>query len=428
MTKLHKYFLLLFLLTFAPLAAQAQLSLEHLQQAALQQRQALKAQEHQIKRQDHRVQEQQGSYLPRVDLFYRGQESSRDDTLYERTPAYQGGAQMRWNLYNGGSDKAETSARQQELHAALLNLDATEQQVQLSVTLAFIDLWQARQGLETAQKALKQHEREAADAQLRYDAGVLRRDELLALQVAAHQARYERNAARTRLQQARNTLARETGLNLEQQMLDFSPLTCEVPLHSAAEAVELLQKHSSLERFQAGRIAAQKRARAAWGGHLPRTDLSLNWTQEEDSWAPGQGEEDENAVTVMLELNWNIYQGGRIKARESQWQQEAATQQALAQEHMASLKLQLDNLFLDRGVARDNLEVARENIQQAEESLRINRLSYQEGISTVAELLQAITARTRAEYQQTSALCDLRRAEYRIVGLLEAFAQKEDES
>lgn len=230
MTKLYKNLLLLLFMIMCPLAAQAELSLEQLQQAALKQRQTLQAQQHQIQRQEYRVQEQQGRYLPRVDLFYQGSESSSDYSIYERTPAYQAGAQMRWNLYNGGSDQAEKYAREQEMRSARLNLDATAQQVQLRVTLAFIDLWQAHKGLKTAEKALKQHEREASDAQLRYDAGVLRRDELLALQVAAHQARYERNAARTRLQQARNTLARETGLNLEQRNLNFAPLTCEVAL------------------------------------------------------------------------------------------------------------------------------------------------------------------------------------------------------
>jgi outer membrane protein TolC len=428
MTKLYKYSLILLLLILSPLAAQAELNLEQLQQAALEQRQTLQAQEHQIQRQEYRVQEQQGRYLPRVDLFYQGSESSSDYSIYERTPAYQAGAQMRWNLYNGGSDQAEKYAREQEMRSARLNLDATAQQVQLRVTLAFIDLWQARKGLNTAEKTLKQHEREASDAQLRYDAGVLRRDELLALQVAAHQARYERNTARTRMKQARNNLARESGLELEHQSLDFTPLIDEVPLPSVSEAYKQLQNHSSLEQFYASGIAAQKRARAAWGEHLPSSDISLSWTQQEDSWVPGEGNIDDDDVAIMLELNWNLFQGGQIKARENQWKQEAATQQAQAQEQMASLELQLNNLLLDRSVARDNLEVARENLLQAAESLRINRLSYQEGISTVAELLQSLTARTRAEYQRTSAQCDLRRAEYRIIGLLEAFPQKGNKS
>ncbi|MBN2232716.1 MAG: TolC family protein [Deltaproteobacteria bacterium] len=397
-------------------------TLAELQRVALENRRVLAEQGHQMRYHEAREAEQRGTFHPRLDLVYRGSDRSAADYYYAVAPSHSVGAAIDWNLYRGGADRAERAARERELAAAGIARHGTAQELQLAVALALVDVWQRDQALMVAAQDLERREREYADARTRYRVGVIRRDELLALEVAARQARLALNSVRAAREQALNILERETGLTpITVDGLDFSGLEQPAALPAPEECCRRLAEHSSVLRLSAAEDAALNRARAAAAERLPRADLGLGWERIEDSWLPGRGDEDEEDLQVMLELRWNLYQGGQVKNRERQQEEQARAAAARRDETVEHLRLLLDNLLLDREVAAENLEVARRNVVQAAESLRIGRLSYGEGISTVAELMQQLTLHAGAEYDVVRARCDLRRAELRLRGLLEDF-------
>ena len=79
------------------------------------------------------------------------------------------------------------------------------------------------------------------------------------------------------------------------------------------------------------------------------------------------------------------------------------------QEHMAQMiRLQVQKAFLDLETAARRIAVSEQAVTQAEESVRIIRNRYKEGLATVTDLLRVETALTVAKGNHLRALFDQR--------------------
>ena len=115
-----------------------------------------------------------------------------------------------------------------------------------------------------------------------------------------------------------------------------------------------------------------------------------------------------------LGLNWNLFRGFGDHAK----LKEAKSNEGM---HWYGIKRLEDQITLEIEEAavavttgRERLQVTRERVGLAEESLRIIRQRYQEGLTTVVELEQAELALSRSRLAWFRAVYDLRLALARL--------------
>ena len=126
----------------------------------------------------------------------------------------------------------------------------------------------------------------------------------------------------------------------------------------------------------------------------------------------------EGSYLVGITAEWDLFTGyrnsGAIRKAKAQW--DAARQQALKVRN--ELKLDMRRAQIHAVEAWKRLGVARKSVESAEESLRITRVRYREGVAALTDLLIAQVGLTAtrtgdiaAYYDYTVALSNLKRAQ-----------------
>ncbi len=132
--------------------------------------------------------------LPQV-AFHAGFEADRQTFATRGGANWLASASLRWNLFNGGADKArmaEAAASLERAHAIEIQASA---QVRLEIRRAYADLGAAKQRIEVAQAAVSMAEESLRITKNRFDAGLANVTDLLRTETALLEARNRRLAA-----------------------------------------------------------------------------------------------------------------------------------------------------------------------------------------------------------------------------------------
>jgi outer membrane protein len=151
--------------------------------------------------------------LPSVSAF--GNYGSIGTGINNAVPTRTYGVTMRLPLFDGGRRDARRSESQSEFRQEQIRTSDLRQQVELDIRLALDSLHSAEDQLKVAAEGIEQAEREVAQAQRRYDAGVANSLEPIDAQTRLARARDNRisallayNIARINLGQATGTIRR----------------------------------------------------------------------------------------------------------------------------------------------------------------------------------------------------------------------------
>ncbi|MEY2891886.1 MAG: hypothetical protein RJA98_1794 [Pseudomonadota bacterium] len=285
-------------------------------------------------------------------------------------------ALLRWNLYNGGADRAEWRAAESEQTAA--NEDVRRAQDEVAARLA--EAWFEAQRLD----ALRPASRERLADVRRLAQQVTRQSEL-------------GRAAEADVQQAQNALldaemsndllhAERSAAQARLQVLAGEPVGVVVPMPwPAVWATPAGPDHAALRAAQARAEAARLRMRSVPEALAPRLDFELR-KKLSDHTTPQVSTVQQRGWT--LGLNWDVPLGGETLARrdESLSRAEAADadQQGVAQTASAELEA-----LLPRAEALEkSLRLMAEQGQQLQALQRAGELQFEAGRRSVQQLMQ----------------------------------------
>jgi outer membrane protein TolC len=109
-----------------------------------------------------------------------------------------------------------------------------------------------------------------------------------------------------------------------------------------------------------------------------------------------------------VRVTFTLFDGGRAAAARAQAAAEADAVRRQLEDLDGRIRLEVTRSEVDVGVARRALEVSAGSVRAAEESVRVARDRYHEGVVRSSDLLDAETASLRAGLERTSALVALR--------------------
>ena len=267
-----------------------------------------------------------------------------------------------------------------------------EQQVRFETLKAFYGLLLSIEKKQVAADAVRLAEADVKLSRDRFEAGTSVASDLLAAQVQLAEARQQaiesdgdiataEAALNTALGLPVNTPRRING-ELRQRLFE---------LGTQDELIRLATEHRpDLARSALAANSAEVQVRGARNEYLPRVDVFATAGASRYNWINGSGD-----YVVGASVTFNLFDGGR-NARIAQ-ARSAASMASSEREHLQNrISLEVVRAYQHFISARERLQVAEQSIGQATEALRIVKDRYQEGLTTITEVLRSETTLTRA--------------------------------
>lgn len=315
-------------------------------------------------------------------------------------------------VFNAGRTRNSVKAAEigRQMHA--LETRSSELQVMQRVLEAYFGAKLGEAAYKAAEESVRGAEADLKRAEDFRCEGVTTDSDVLSIRVHLASVRQEAIERRTQLEVA---LA---ALNVAMGAPEDATFTLTTPLlETAYEASALGESQRSAvdERPEArlalkGMEAARIQEKTARAGYWP--EVFVRGVFEADrqevlnkggaNWFFGAG------------LRWNVFDGMETKARVAESRHGIDAAEARQRQTASGVRFEVRRAWLEWNAVKDRLALARASIAEAEESLRITRDRYANGLSTVTDLLRTEVAVLGAKTGYLSALYEQRLAATRL--------------
>jgi len=132
-----------------------------------------------------------GGYKPSVQIYggYQWRSPTYSTDLTQKFDGWAAGAQVSWNLFDGGYTRGKVSEAEARSTRARLEIENTTRRIELQVRTAYSDLAQEREVLESQKKVVEQAEEALRLAEARMEAGSGTQLDVLGAQTSLTEAR-----------------------------------------------------------------------------------------------------------------------------------------------------------------------------------------------------------------------------------------------
>jgi outer membrane protein TolC len=308
-------------------------------------------------------------------------------------------------LYDFGATRA--GVRSAEIGKKLGEEDRRRLQLALivGVARAYHGVALAEQGLQLAEESLKAAQSDLDRARSLNRAGLATDADVLSVQVQASAMSELRSRRDADLRIARAALNDALGLPLDTLHVLTSPL--EAPPAAAGRADLEHDAVTQRPELAGVRLAADlgtAQERMARSQYWPAISLhGVLEADRQDFIGKGGGN-----WMFAASLRWNVFDGGRARAQAAEARSQVQVAKATAKQMDSAVRLEVRRAEADFDAARERVQTTAGTVAQAEESLRIIRNRYSNGLTTVTDLLRAESALTEAKTRRLYALYDSR--------------------
>ena len=353
--------------------------------------------------------------------FGAGEETVRVPSMQKYQ--YSLGVQVTQPLFVGGSVYYNHELSRGNFEVAQQDLNATSQDVAISVAEAYYAILQIEKLLDVARKteeAMAAHRKTASDF---YSAGVVAKVDLLQAEVRLAEAQQDVIKAENSLDTAKSAFNNALGREISTPVrLSGAHLVLPGDMTLDGCMAQALHNRPELAAIRKAVEVSQSSEKLARSSFFPQVSAvydhtyakkSLSWDTDE-SWS------------VSLVAAWDFWEWGKQKydLDAAKAQTNAATQQARYLEEAVLLEVKQSYLSVEQ--AKKLISVTERAIEQAEENVRMSKERYAQNIVTITEVLDAevLLAHARLNYYYALYGYDLS-----VAHLLRAIGQKiEDEA
>ena len=320
-------------------------------------------------------------------------------------------ADLEWVLLDFGRRKSAVGAAKNRLLAANLGFNALHQGIVFKVQNAFYELSKVRGRIEVAQFSLDSALKVQEAAEDRFKLGLATAPDVSLARQQAAQAAFELEDVLAKERDAQVILAESIGITptVPLRVVDFSKLAIPTNLESSVEQTidrALEQRPDLLAQVAVLREkeADIRRARAAYyptlsfqgdvGGTFENAQLGVSGnalpsvSRDQGIWGAG------------LELTWSLFDGG---ARRRKLEAATADREA-AQHNLEDLcdqaVSQVWRYYTDTKLAIRRLDVAVALVEASDKSYRQTFEAYQNGLSSLVDVLTSRRELSQARYTQ----------------------------
>jgi outer membrane protein len=329
-------------------------------------------------------------------------------------------------LFAGGRLRHGTRSAERAALAAEWGAGQARADVALEVRVAFWTLHGALASLEATDAALAGVDEHLRDVRRRFEEGAALRSEVLAVQTRRSEVQLERVEAANAVRVARLELNRLVGLpagtevrpapipermpeldrerGLEPEPgTDAAPGAAQAP-GPAALAEQAVRARPELLAMMEQVEALRAQESAARGGRLPELAFVSRYIYARPNpYVFTEQGEFRGTWEAGVAVRWNLWDGGAQSARVAQARERLRAAEARLEEARERAVVDVSRQYLEAQRATEALGVAAEHVEHADESLRVVRQQWAEGVALSAQVLDAAAAYRQARAREARA-------------------------
>lgn len=396
-------------------------SLGDLQRLARENREAIKSYEIDLAIQNESVRKAKGELLPSLDVYYtmnRLNHTGISGDLPENDTLQAG---VSWTAFDGFKNYYDLEAAKTMTGYKRFMLQSATRDIYLNVALKFLGVYKSLENQKVAENEVSLYRDRLRQVELKYQVGVLKKSDVLKIKVELDNALQQERSAKADVITSMNLLSFETGADLDLSRLEFNMFSTLPTLGSYKDyEASLLENRSELNAMRVSLKAAGLNVKSSKSAFYPQADLSLTYNSyNQGDYFISSLENTSDEVKLKATLSMNLFDGMKKQAEVNQALLEEKKVSYSIAELERELRVSLKNTLVGYGVAVENLAVAESGTKEAEENLRVTDLSFDQGIATSSDVLDAILNLSRARFNRISARTDVFSADFALKRLLE---------
>ena len=310
-------------------------------------------------------------------------------------------------LYDFGKTSSSISAAQYGVKAREIETQRTKNQVAMDFIVSYLDLLESEKLLQVAGEEVTRYESHKKDAEAKFKAGVVTRNELLQADVTLSDSRQRYltadNLRSIRASKINSLLLRPLNDQFQAREVEASP-AAGITLEQAWTVAE--SENTDLKDLAARIAAKEESVKTSQAEYLPTLYVSGGYEYLENRYM-----EHQDNWSVIAGVNINLFAGGSSSSKVAIARSELRSFTLIRDKVLDNIRLAVKSAYLDLQSSTQKMDVTKAAVAQAEENLRLQRLRYKEGVGTATEVLDAVTLMTTAESNSWRALYGIKRAE-----------------
>lgn len=319
---------------------------------------------------------------------------------------YTGSLTLSQNIYDFGRTGSQVDIQNFNLDASRQDLDSTINQVVFGVKQAYFGVLQSNRNRDVAEDTVKQFQKHLEQAKGFYEVGTKPKFDVTKAEVDLSSAKLSLIRAESAVKVSRVTLNNAMGVpeapvytiedNLAFQKFDM-------PFQQALEAA--YKSRPDLQSLTARRMAVEKTIDFARAGFLPVLTGNAAYNRGGSSFLKEEG------WNVGVAVSIPIFSGFLTKNQVEEAKANLAVARANEETLKQSIYLDIQQAYLNLGVAEDSIANTLLAVQQATENFEIANGRYAAGVGNPIEVTDAEVLLTNARTAHIQALYDYKVAQ-----------------
>ncbi|SDS39580.1 Outer membrane protein TolC [Polaribacter sp. KT25b] len=290
----------------------------------------------------------------------------------------------------------QRKAARSKMEAMSLKTERTQDYMVFEVDKAYMQLQLAYKAVEVLEKALEAANANKKMADNSYKEGFLQRADVLNVEIRVTEVKNQLQTAKSNVQNASNYLS-----FLMNDKSDFIYKPTEnlsvVSLNVADKKIS--ENRSDIKAMELALKGYEQMNKADKMAFLPRLNAFGSYEMYDNKVFSG----DANGYIIGAQLSWDIFQGSKRFGKTQKSKAELEKSKLEYNQYVSKSNLELNKVKRQLIDAKNRLELTSLAVQQSEESLRIRKNRFKEGLEKTSDLLMAETqfSQKQLEYYQT---------------------------
>lgn len=306
-------------------------------------------------------------------------------------------------IYSGGKIDGSIEVAKQQHVAYQYELQSTLQSTKLAATSDYYSVLEAGNNVDVLKESVVRLQEHLKNTKIQYDVGVVAKTDVLRSQVELADAQQSLISAENAYAVAVSTLNNLVGLDLNTELKLMGGLTYLKDNRTLNESLDYAMKNQpAIYQAEAGVKAAKAAIKIKNAAYMPQVNASFsdNWTKDE--WPADKDEK----WTATVTASWNVFDSGVTAAGIRQAR--AARLKAIhkLKQTKNSVGIAVKTAYLNIRGAERRIPTAKIALEQATEDYRIAKVSYNAGVATNTDVMDAQVSLTSANTNYIAALYD----------------------
>jgi len=290
----------------------------------------------------------------------------------------------------------QRKAAKSKMKAMSLKTDRTKDYMIFEVDKAYMQLQLAYKGVEVLEKALEAANANKKMADNSFNEGFLQRADVLNVEVRVTEVKNQLQTAKSNVQNASNYLS---FLMNDKTYVVYRPTENLSVASFAIDDKNISENRSDIKAMELALKGYEAMNKADKMAFLPRLNAFGSYEMYDNKIFQGNA----NGYLIGAQLSWDVFNGSKRFGKAQKSKAEFEKSKLEYNQYVSKSNLELNKVKRQLVDAKNRLELTNLAVQQSEESLRIRKNRFKEGLEKTADLLMAETqyAQKQLEYYQT---------------------------